>query len=67
MIVKLIQYCWVQDNLVKAVAAVNNNTIVVVNTVGPIIVDAWIENPNITGLVCPIDESHGIFSLMGCS
>ena len=24
----------------------NNNTIVVVNSVGPIIVDAWIENPN---------------------
>ncbi|KAI0094594.1 glycoside hydrolase family 3 protein [Irpex rosettiformis] len=39
------------DNLVKAVAAVNNNTIVVVNTVGPIIVDGWIDNPNITGLV----------------
>ena len=51
----------------KAVAAVNNNTIVVVNTVGPIIVDAWIENPNITGLVCPIDESHEMFSLMGYS
>lgn len=27
-------------------ASVNNNTIVVVNSVGPIIMDAWIENPN---------------------
>lgn len=42
----------------KAVAAVNNNTIVVVNTVGPIMVDAWIENPNITGLVCPVYGPH---------
>ncbi|KAI0348699.1 glycoside hydrolase family 3 protein [Trametopsis cervina] len=39
------------DALVKAVAAVNNNTIVVVNTVGPIILEAWIEHPNVTGLV----------------
>ncbi|KAI0815283.1 glycoside hydrolase family 3 protein [Irpex lacteus] len=39
------------DKLVQAVAQANNNTIVVVNTVGPIIVDAWIDNPNITGLV----------------
>lgn len=30
----------------NAVAKVNNNTIVVVNTVGPIVVEAWIENPN---------------------
>ncbi|KAF7982050.1 hypothetical protein HWV62_30326 [Athelia sp. TMB] len=39
------------DALVEAVAAVNNNTIVVVHTVGPIIVDAWIQNPNVTALV----------------
>ncbi|KAI0781584.1 glycoside hydrolase family 3 protein [Irpex lacteus] len=39
------------DKLVQAVAQVKNNTIVVVNTVGPIIVDAWIDNPNITALV----------------
>lgn len=32
-------------------AAVNNNTVVVVNAVGPIIVDAWIDHPNVTGLV----------------
>ena len=41
-----------QDALVQAVAKANNNTIVVVNTVGPIIVEAWIDHPNVTGLVC---------------
>lgn len=35
-----------QDALVEKVASVNNNTIVIVNSVGPIIMDAWIENPN---------------------
>ncbi|TFK51081.1 beta-glucosidase [Heliocybe sulcata] len=39
------------DDLVQKVASVNNNTIVVVNTVGPIIVDAWIDHPNVTGLI----------------
>ncbi|KAI0757133.1 beta-glucosidase, partial [Daedaleopsis nitida] len=34
------------DEMVKQVAAVNNNTIVVVNSVGPILMEAWIENPN---------------------
>lgn len=31
-------------------ASVNNNTIVVVNTVGPIVVEAWIDHPNGTCL-----------------
>lgn len=35
----------------EAVAAVNNNTVVVVNAVGPIIVDAWTDHLNVTGLV----------------
>ncbi|EGN95000.1 glycoside hydrolase family 3 protein [Serpula lacrymans var. lacrymans S7.3] len=35
------------DALVEKVASVNNNTIVVVNTVGPIVVEAWIDNPNV--------------------
>ncbi|KZT23491.1 glycoside hydrolase family 3 protein [Neolentinus lepideus HHB14362 ss-1] len=39
------------DDLVQKVASVNNNTIVIVNTVGPIIVDAWIDHPNVTGLI----------------
>ncbi|KAI0361769.1 beta-glucosidase [Trametes cingulata] len=34
------------DALVEKVASVNNNTIVVVNSVGPIIMESWIENPN---------------------
>ena len=36
----------IQDALVKQVASVNKNTIVVVNSVGPILVEAWIDNPN---------------------
>ncbi|OBZ78665.1 putative beta-glucosidase L [Grifola frondosa] len=39
------------DALVQEVAGVNNNTVVVVNSVGPIIVDSWIEHPNVTALV----------------
>jgi beta-glucosidase len=39
------------DELVKAVAAVNNNTIVVVHSVGPMTVEEWIEHPNITAVV----------------
>ncbi|KAI0735313.1 beta-glucosidase [Earliella scabrosa] len=39
------------DNMVKRVASVNNNTIVVVNAVGPIIMEAWVENPNVTAVV----------------
>ncbi|OCH96632.1 beta-glucosidase [Obba rivulosa] len=39
------------DALVEQVAGVNNNTIVVVNSVGPILVEAWIDHPNVTALV----------------
>ncbi|KAI0762855.1 beta-glucosidase [Fomes fomentarius] len=39
------------DEIVKRVASVNNNTVVVVNSVGPIIMDAWIENPNVTAVI----------------
>ncbi|KAI0785996.1 beta-glucosidase [Abortiporus biennis] len=39
------------DALVQKVASVNKNTIVVVNSVGPITVEAWIDHPNVTGLV----------------
>ncbi|EJF66578.1 beta-glucosidase [Dichomitus squalens LYAD-421 SS1] len=39
------------DDIVEQVASVNNNTIVVINSVGPIIVDAWIENPNVTAVI----------------
>ena len=38
------------DNLVQAVAAQNEHTIVVVHSVGPLIVEPWIANPNITAV-----------------
>ncbi|KAL0575133.1 hypothetical protein V5O48_006837 [Marasmius crinis-equi] len=34
------------DALVQAVASVNPNTVVAVNSVGPIVMEAWINNPN---------------------
>ena len=40
-----------QDALVEAVAAVNKNTIVVINAVGPINMEAWVTNPNVTAIV----------------
>ncbi|KAF7345699.1 Glycoside hydrolase family 3 protein [Mycena venus] len=39
------------DALVAAVAAANKNTIVVVNAVGPINMEAWITNANVTAVV----------------
>ncbi|KAF6749518.1 cellulose-binding beta-glucosidase [Ephemerocybe angulata] len=39
------------DDLVLAVAAQNNNTIVVVNSVGPLIIDRWVEHENVTAVV----------------
>ncbi|CAG7851633.1 Probable beta-glucosidase L; AltName: Full=Beta-D-glucoside glucohydrolase L; AltName: Full=Cellobiase L; AltName: Full=Gentiobiase L; Flags: Precursor [Serendipita indica DSM 11827] len=39
------------DDLVKAVAAVNRNTIVVVHATGPILMEAWIENPNVSAVL----------------
>lgn len=38
------------DNLVAAVAAQNKNTIVVVHSVGPLIVEPWIDHPNVTAV-----------------
>lgn len=40
-----------QDTMVTTVAANCNNTIVVVNTVGPRILDAWIEHENVTAVL----------------
>jgi hypothetical protein len=37
--------------LVRAVASQNNNTIVVINSVGPLILESWIEHPNVTAVV----------------
>lgn len=39
------------DNLILAVAAQNPNTIVVVHSVGPMDIEAWINHPNITAVV----------------
>lgn len=41
------------DQLVLTVAAQNNNTIVVVHSVGPLILEPWIEHPNVTA-VCVV-------------
>ena len=38
------------DDLILAVAAQNNNTIVIVNSVGPLIVEPWIDHPNVTAV-----------------
>jgi beta-glucosidase len=40
-----------QDNLVNFVAENCNNTIVVINTSGPRLLDQWIENDNVTAVV----------------
>ena len=39
------------DALVQAVASQNNNTIVVVNSVGPLILESWIDHPNVTAVI----------------
>ncbi|KAF9649723.1 beta-glucosidase [Thelephora ganbajun] len=39
------------DNLVNAVASVHKNTIIVVNSVGPLNVEPWIDNPNVTAVL----------------
>ena len=40
-----------QDDLVNSVAESCNNTIVVINTSGPRVLDQWIENDNVTAVV----------------
>ncbi|KAL5520254.1 hypothetical protein ACEPAG_9467 [Sanghuangporus baumii] len=39
------------DALVAAVAEQNDNTIVVVHSVGPLIIEPWIEHPNVTAVL----------------
>ncbi|KAH7882042.1 glycoside hydrolase family 3 protein [Phlebopus sp. FC_14] len=39
------------DELILAVAAQNNNTIVVTNSVGPLILEPWVEHPNVTAIL----------------
>jgi beta-glucosidase len=39
------------DDLIDAVAKVNKKTIVVVHSVGPVIMEAWVDNPNVVAVV----------------
>ncbi|KAG7139452.1 beta-glucosidase A like protein [Verticillium longisporum] len=39
------------DELIQRIAAANNNTIVIIHSVGPVLVTDWHENPNITAIV----------------
>ncbi|KAH6704417.1 hypothetical protein VDGD_09750 [Verticillium dahliae] len=39
------------DELIQRVAAANNNTIVIIHSVGPVLVTDWYENPNITAII----------------
>ncbi|KAJ7641336.1 glycoside hydrolase family 3 protein [Roridomyces roridus] len=39
------------DNMILAVAAQNNNTIVIVHSVGPLIVEPWVDHPNVTAVL----------------
>ncbi|KAI1079844.1 putative beta-glucosidase D [Whalleya microplaca] len=50
-----------QDTLVNTVADNCNNTIVVLNTVGPRLVDAWISHDNVTGVLYggPLGQESG--------
>jgi beta-glucosidase len=50
-----------QDRLVETVAENCNNTIVVINAVGPRIMDAWIESPNVTAVLygAPLGQESG--------
>ncbi len=39
------------DDLILAVAGNNSNTMVVMHSVGPLILEAWIEHPNVTAVI----------------
>ncbi|KAL8293049.1 hypothetical protein RQP46_000743 [Phenoliferia psychrophenolica] len=39
------------DELIKNVTSECNNTIVVLHTVGPVIMEAWVDNPNVTAIL----------------
>ncbi|WYZ41029.1 hypothetical protein EsH8_IV_001370 [Colletotrichum jinshuiense] len=39
------------DELVKNVSSINNNTIVVIHSVGPVVLTDWYNNPNITAIL----------------
>lgn len=39
------------EELIRAVANQNNNTVVIVHAVGPVLMEEWIEHPNVTAVV----------------
>lgn len=39
------------DALIQNVTAYCDNVVVVMHTVGPVLVDAWYNNPNVTGII----------------
>ncbi|KAH0541328.1 hypothetical protein FGG08_004166 [Glutinoglossum americanum] len=39
------------DKLISTVAANNNNTIVVMHTVGPVVIESWVNHPNVTAIL----------------
>ncbi|KDQ52334.1 glycoside hydrolase family 3 protein [Jaapia argillacea MUCL 33604] len=39
------------DALILAVAGANNNTIVVTHSVGPLIIEPWVDHPNVTAIL----------------
>lgn len=54
------------DDLVKTVAGNNRNTIVVIHSVGPLILEEWIEHENVTAVLwagLPGQESEYLFFL----
>lgn len=56
------------DTMIKTVTAECNNTVVVMHTVGPVLVDEWYQNPNVTGIIwagLPGQESgHSIVDVL---
>ena len=56
------------EALIGAVAAVNPNTIVIAHSVGPSIVESWIEHPNVTAVLWANlpDRSRGTRWWMCC-
>ncbi|TFY82692.1 hypothetical protein EWM64_g1318 [Hericium alpestre] len=61
---------WHNGNaLVESVASANKNTIVVVNSVGPIIVEDWIDHPNVIALRVEgnslVDVLYGVYNPSG--
>ena len=42
------------NEMIQAVAAVCNNTVVIMHIPGPVIIDSWVNHPNITAILAPL-------------